>query len=136
MVSIRPDLNGFKIYVNGEPDVWLVFNGMRHLLASPDVAGNILVGGSNVKAVLTVDDIMQGPILNEGTCLVSAEGSGGVYLVTGMEPSIYRYPISDLETFEELCFDKTKIRYIPHLVLQGVPLGIPISRSSFREVIE
>lgn len=78
-----PEFNGARLVVAGRPEVWLVFFGVRHHISGPLVYDALFYETDGLVAVDSIDHIQRGADLNEGTCLVRAEGDAGIYLVTG-----------------------------------------------------
>ena len=74
-----------------------------------------------------IDEIAEGPDLNNGTCLVSNAETGEVYLVFG-SPSINvrKHSIQTYETFVALGFNDSLVTVVPSILLSAVPSGRPI----------
>lgn len=125
MMSAQPELNGFRLYVPGQPQLWLVFHGMRHHVASPDVHDALFSSTEGHTAAESVDNILRGPDLNDGTCLVRGDGEdSSIYLVTGFPATdVRRHLIVSWETFLEFGFDEELVRTVPALILDAVPAG-------------
>jgi hypothetical protein len=131
MVSARPELNGFRLYVPGQPELWLIFHGMRHHVASPDVHDALFSGTEGHTAAESVDSVLRGPDLNDGTCLARGDGEdSSIYLVTGFPASdVQRHRIVSWETFVAFGFDESLVRVVPALILSAVKAGRDIEVS-------
>ncbi len=124
MVSARPDLNGCRLFVPGSSEVWLMYGGMRHHIVSPNVYTALFSETDDLTEVGSVEDILRGPDLNDGTCLVRGRSDGPIYLVTGFPATdIRRLHIGSWETFVKFRFDEALVQAAPELVLAAVPAG-------------
>ncbi len=134
MALVRPELDGLRLYVPGKPEVWLVFHGLRHHVVSPRVHDALFIGAEGHTAVESVDDLMRGPDLNEGTCIVRGDlADDGVYLLTGFPAAeVRRHHVFSWETFVDFGFDERLIRVTPGLLLSAIPLGRALHSSKPR----
>ena len=134
MALVRPELDGLRLYVPDRPEVWLVFHGLRHHVVSPEVHDALFVGVEGHTAVESVDGLMRGPDLNEGTCLVRGDGEDeGTYLVTGFPSAeVRRHHIFSWQTFVDFGFDEQRVRLTPGLLLSAIPLGRELRSSAAR----
>lgn len=124
MVQTAPEFNGARLIVAGRPEVWLMFFGVRHHISGPMVYDALFSETAGLLTIESVDHIQRGADLNEGTCLVRAEGDAGIYMVTGFpETEIRKYYIPSFETFSYFGFDEKKVREAPRLVLAAIPPG-------------
>ena len=124
MVSARPDLNGCRLFVPGSSEVWLVYGGMRRHIVSPEVYSALFSETEGLTEIDSVDDILRGPDLNDGTCLVRGRADGPIYLVTGFPSTdVRRLHIGSWETFLSFGFDEALVQMAPDLVLAGVAAG-------------
>jgi hypothetical protein len=75
----------------------------------------------------TVDDILRGFDLVEGSCLVQPENAADVYLVTGFPATdVRRYHIGSYETFVAFGFSAAAVGSAPALVVAAIPAGRPL----------
>jgi len=122
MLIERGDLDGRRLIQPGKPDVWLMFHGRRHRVVSPAVYDALW---SEVEGLTPSDDVPEiamGPELNEGTCLIRAEGALPIHLLTGF-PAVRRLFIPTWESLLEFGFDETKVKTVPALVLEAIASG-------------
>ena len=120
----QPGFDGMRLRTADQPDVWLVYHGERHRIASPEVYEAFFTG---VDAVVTVDSVAgieAGSTLADGACLLRAEGRDAIYLVNRVEAhAVLRHHIASYRTFMAFGFDLAKVRDVPRLVLDTVPEG-------------
>jgi hypothetical protein len=109
------ELDGGRLIVPGQPEVWLVYFGVRHYITSPATLDALFSDPGGFVTIGSIDHIERGADLNAGTCLVR---------VTGYPDSeVRRHPIVSFETFVHFGFDESKIREVPALVLAAIPSG-------------
>jgi hypothetical protein len=118
------ELDGGRLIVPGQPEVWLVYFGVRHYITSPATLDALFSDPGGFVTIGSIDHIERGADLNAGTCLVRADGDPEIFLVTGYPDSeVRRHPIVSFETFVHFGFDESKIREVPALVLAAIPSG-------------
>lgn len=122
MFSEREDLDGLRLIEPGKPEVWLMFHGRRHLVASTEVYDSLWSEIDGLVYREDVAEIAMAEELNAGTCLIRAEGGLSIYLLTG-SPQVKRYFIPTWESLVDFGFDEAKVKSIPPLALEGVPLA-------------
>jgi len=124
MVSARPDLNGRRLVVAGEPEVWLMFNGMRHHIDSPAVYEALFSETDKLTVVTDLDKVLRGPDLNDGTCLVRSSVTQAIYLVTGFPSTeVRRHHIRSWNDFLAFGFDEDLVQLAPDIVISALPAG-------------
>ena len=134
MVTVaRPDLDGACIHVPVRNEVWLVFHGSRHYVANSSVFDSLFEGIAGLRKFDTVDDILVGPALNDGTCLVRADGDASVYMITGQPGSgVRRHKIDGPQSWTDFGFSLNVVKAISHLVLSGLPFGRELQSAGHR----
>jgi len=101
-----------------------MFFGVRHHIASPATFEALFPDTGGLVTIKSVEHIQCGPELNDGTCLIRADGDTGIYLVTGFpETEIRKHHIPSFEIFVNFGFDESKVRQVPALVLAAIPPG-------------
>jgi hypothetical protein len=124
MVSARPDLNGRRLVVTGEPEVWLMFNGMRHHIDSPAVYDSLFSETDGVSVVSKIEGVLRGPDLNEGTCLVRSRETHAIFLVTGFPATeVRRHHIRSWNDFLAFGFDEDLVRDAPEILILAIQAG-------------
>jgi hypothetical protein len=127
MVLPRPDLDGLRLTEPGKPEVWLVFGGERHLIASSAVYDALFSEVTGLVPYEDVDGITLGPALGEGTCLVRGDGQLSIYLLTRAHNGrIVRHFIPTWESLVGFGFDHDKVRNVPPLALEDLPEGVDL----------
>ncbi|MBB2960863.1 hypothetical protein [Methylobacterium sp. R2-1] len=122
MYTLRHDLDGLRLASPDSPDVWLVFGGRRHRVASPAVYQALFAGADDLVFSEDIPAIMMGPELNDGTCLVRPTGSHAIFLVTGRTP-VWKYHIPTFESFTDFGFNESAVIDVPALLMEAVELG-------------
>lgn len=138
MPKERREFDGRRISEPGSNEVWLVFHGRRHRIASPRVYDALFDEVDGIEYVGDLDDVLAGNELNEGTCLVRGDGELSIYLLTGVPYS--RWPLDDVKrhfipTYEDMLefrFDEAKVRNLPILVLQAISIGEELTAATVR----
>jgi hypothetical protein len=128
MITERPDLDGSRLIELGKPDVWLVFQGRRHRVPSPQVYENLFSETDNLVTVTDLDAIARGPELSPDAMLIRADGGTSIYLLTAAyEGGVRRHFIPNYESFVEFSFDLSKVRDFPPLLIDALPTGRDIT---------
>ncbi|MEH3116743.1 MAG: hypothetical protein PGN25_03830 [Methylorubrum populi] len=123
MYTLRDDLNGLRLAAPDSADVWLVFGGRRHRVASPAVYQALFTGPDELVFSEDIPSITMGPELNDGTCLVRPGGAHTIFLVTGRAPAIRKYYIPSYENFTDFGFNQAAVIEVPALMLEAVEFG-------------
>lgn len=124
MITIeRPDLNG-RVIDADDGRVAIVVNGVIRVVEN-DMVRYSLFGGKPLASAGPVDGVARGALLNDGSCLVRADGGTEIYLLTGL-PQTRRHLISSYEIFQRCGFDLEQVRNIPWLAMQAIPVGATI----------
>jgi hypothetical protein len=127
MVLTRPDLDGLRLTEPGKPEVWLVFGGERHLIASSAVYDALFSEVTGLVPYEGVSEITEGPVLAEGTCLVRGDGELSIHLLTRAHNGrVVRHFIPTWESLVGFGFDHDKVRSVPPLVIECVPEGVDL----------
>ncbi|GJE53266.1 hypothetical protein GOFOIKOB_6343 [Methylobacterium tardum] len=131
MFEIRTDLDGLRLVEPGKPDVWLMFHGRRHRVASPAVYDALFAEAEALVHSDEITSIAMGPELNEGSCLIRAEHTTGIFLITGRYPKVVKHYIASYESFTDFGFSLAAVKDVPAILLDHVPLAPDLV--SFRE---
>jgi hypothetical protein len=126
----RPDLDGLRLFKPASPHVWLMFHGRRHRVGSPAVYDALWSEIDGLVNFDDLDEIAQGPDLPDGTCLIRAEGTVFIHLLTLQDGQVRRLFIPTLESLQGFGFDTWKVRDLPPLVVQALPAGPDITAAS------
>lgn len=132
----RPDLDGMRLARWGAPDVWLVYGGRRHRIASPDVYTSLF--GDRQEAISFDDDmdhVDPGPELNDGTCLVRADRNGMIFMATGAGDTFRLHHVWNYETLLDFGFDMGKVRDVPQLLVDVLPRGRDLVSAGSRTTV-
>jgi hypothetical protein len=135
MVIERPDLDGLRLQQPGTPDVWLMFHGRRHRVASTAVYDALWSEVSGLVVHHDVESIALGEELSEGCCLVRADGTVFIHLLTAIDGEIRRCFIPNYESLVDFGFDEAKVRDVPGLLLQAVPAGRDLTSAASRGLV-
>ena len=104
--------------------MWLVFNGMRHYVTSSAVYDALFRSDLSLDYFPDFETIVEGPDLGAGTCLVSNDETGNIYLVFGTPAiNIRKHLIESYENFTALGFSDNLVRAVPPILLAAVPSG-------------
>lgn len=133
MVRSRPDLDGLRLHVSGGPDVWLMFGGQRHWIASSAVYDALWSEVDGLVSAFDVALIEEGHELGEGTCLVRPDGSLAIHLLTSPQPGeVVRCFVPTYESLLDFGFDEAKVRDVPPLLLDSIPAGPELTSAADR----
>ena len=122
MYTLREDLNGLRLAAPGSNDVWVMFDGRRHRVASPGVYQALFSSADDLILSEEIPTIAMGPELNDGTCLVRGIGSHAIFLLTGAPPTIRKYHVPTYESFTDFGFNENAVLDVPPLLLEAVEL--------------
>lgn len=123
MYEIRDDLDGLRLVEPGKPDVWLMFHGRRHRVASPAVYQSLFAEAEALVHSDEIPSIAMGPELNDGTCLIRAQDTTGIFLITGRYPKVAKHYIPSFESFTDFGFSLAAVKDVPPILLEHVPLA-------------
>ena len=132
MAVERPDLDGFRLFRPGSPDVWLVFHGRRHRVASSAVYDALWSEIDGLVNFDALEEVAIGPELAGGTCLIRAEGTVFIHLLTTQDGEIRRLFVPTFESLQGFGFDEGRVRDLPALAVQGIPAGEDLTAASAR----
>jgi hypothetical protein len=105
-----------------------MFHGKRHKIASPRVYESLFKDSEGLVLEPNPESIAEGPLLVDGTCLIRAEGSTSIYLVTAGESGIIRrHLIVNWESMLDFRFDESKTITVPSLLVEGLAWGRDLS---------
>ncbi|MGW5837768.1 hypothetical protein ACWFZ6_07000 [Methylorubrum extorquens] len=116
-------LNGKRIYIAGDPNVWLVFHEQRHRIVSPEVYDALFSDIEGLLEFPALEEIPIGYELGAGTCLVQAEGEIARYLLVDAPEGVRRLHISTWEVWELFAFNENGLRKVSPLLLKDVKVG-------------
>ena len=132
----RPDLDGVRLARPGMPDVWLVFGGRRHRIASPEVY--VALFGQRSDAIISdldMDVVDPGPELNNGTCLIRADENGMIFMATGAAETFRLHHIFNYESLLDFGFDMEKVRNVPQIIIDILPRGKSLVSAGCRTLV-
>ena len=132
MILERGDLDGLRLVQAGGPDVWLVFHGVRHRIPSPAVYDALFRDTSGLVAYANVDEVRLGDEMAEGSCLIRADHSLPIFLLTASPAGPRRHLILSYETFVDFGFDEAKVRSLPVLALEAITQGADLVSAADR----
>lgn len=135
MVIERPDLDGMRLHQPNTADVWLIFHGRRHRVASTAVYDALWSEIAGLVTSHDIDSIALGDDLSEGSCLVRADETVFIHLLTVIGGEVRRCFIPNYESLLDFGFDEAKVRNVPPLMLQGVPVGRDLTSAASRGLI-
>ncbi|GJD62338.1 sulfotransferase family protein [Methylobacterium frigidaeris] len=116
-----------SVYLKQADEVWVIFNDQRYHVSDANVYMDLFASNMIPPEAENISDISRGPDFNPGTCLVRCEKSNFIYLVTGVPGlSLRKHHIVHYKTFLQLCFDESRCRTVPELVLAGIANGAAI----------
>ena len=132
MPERRPDLDGERLVDLATSQIWVMFHGERHLVASDDVYNNLFSERERLVTAVDVNTVERGADLEAGTCIVRPEGSGNIYLVTGSGGDVRRHYVTSFECLCDFGFDIGKTRNVPEILVRTVREGEALTSASSR----
>ena len=130
----RPDLDGLRLLEPGRPDVWLIFGGERHRIASSAVYDALFSEVEGLVPYQGVERILLGPELEEGTCLIRADEGLSIYLLARAgNGEVQRHFIPTYESLLDFRFDEAKVRAVSPLVIEGLNEGADLTSAADRD---
>ena len=129
----RHDLDGLRLIEPDKPDVWLVFRGERHRIVSPDVYAALFADGTDLTTYEGVEWIALGHEIGEGACLIRADGSLSIHLLTRDERGqVQKHFVPTYESLLDFGFDESKVRSVSPLVVEGLADGAELRSAADR----
>lgn len=133
MVLPRHDLDGLRLVEPGRPEVWLVMRGERRQVASTTVYDALWSETTGLVPFEGLEWIVEGPMLEEGTCLIRGAGSVSVHLLARSDGGqVLRHFIPTYESLLDFGFDGGKVREVPPLVIEGLREGVELVSAADR----
>ncbi len=132
MATDRPDLDGLRLTGPDQTDVWLVFHGRRHRIASPQVYDSLFSGTEAILLSADLEAIAEGPVLDDGACLVRPDGELDIYLATGAGEQTRLFHVPTYESLLDFDFDEAKVHTVPRLIVEAMPAGEPLESAPDR----
>lgn len=129
----RPDLDGLRLFEPGKPDVWLVFHGRRHRIASSNVYDSLFHEVDGIIESQEIEGVALGDQIGEGACLIRADGTLPVYLLTVFDGEARRCHIPSYEVLRDFGFHEKKVRDASPLLVNAVPIGEALTSAKSRE---
>lgn len=129
----RPDLDGLRLNEPGRPEVWVVFGGERHQVASSTVYDSLFSEVTGLLPYEGVEWITEGPALEEGTCLIRADETLSIHLLArASNGQVVRHFIPTYESLVDFGFDENKVRNVPPLVIEALHEGVELVSAADR----
>ncbi|MBB5765609.1 hypothetical protein ABEV34_04415 [Methylorubrum rhodesianum] len=116
-------ITGKRIYVSGDPNVWLVYHEQRHRIVSPEVYDALFSEIEGLVEFPALNEIPIGYELGVGTCLVQAEGEIARYLLVDTPEGVRRLHISTWNVWEIFSFSENSLQKVSPLLLKNVKEG-------------
>ncbi|HWW03931.1 hypothetical protein [Collimonas sp.] len=111
--------DGERITASTGGAIYLVMNGLRHLIPNPTTYNNLFsTWGGVVVSDYLVDSIPSGPPLTSGAVLAKGSPSN-IYLVTNNQ----KLWIPNPATFEKFSFSSNKVVTVPDVIINAVQAG-------------
>jgi hypothetical protein len=130
----RHDLDGLRLLQPGSPDVWLIFGGERHRIASSAVFDALFSEVEKLVPFQGVDRIPLGPELGEGTCLIRADGALSIYLLArASNGQVQKHFIPTYESLVDFAFNEGAVRAVSPLVIEGLQDGVDLVSAADRD---
>jgi hypothetical protein len=121
----RPELAGAKVRVPGKTSIFVIDSlGYRRLIPFPHTFMNLFKDSAIIRDVLvasSVDEITEGPALDDGALLVRGRCSERIYLVDHGRKRL----ISSQAVMDKYDFDEASILVVPQILIDAVPEGQP-----------
>ena len=131
-MTIRKDLNGRRFRSKDPKDdprkVYLVVDGLRHLIPDSDTYENLFRDWDGIEEILDLNDIDPGDDISHGAVLARPDSQQPVYLVADTENSrVEARHIASPATMDKYYFNWDKVKPVPKVVLDAVPQGPDIA---------
>lgn len=123
-MGVRFDLEGKRLYVKARDQVWIIINGVRHLITSSSVYDSLFQGNVDLLPFDNVDSISRGLDLLDGTSLIKERNGQDIYLLVPIEGNrIFRHRIKSYAAFELYGFSLELVVELPPIVVKAMPVG-------------
>jgi len=116
---VAPALNGLRVKVPGQAEIYLIDQGVRRHIPNPDVFNRLFRDWGGIQEAYWFALVDVGPPLSTESALLSPFGGGPVYLV---EPGVKRWIVSPA-VMDKYNFSWGQIIAVPPFLLSSVATG-------------
>jgi hypothetical protein len=118
----RPEFNGLRIKVPGQPEIYLVEEGYRRWIPNPTTYNNLIRDWNGIREDAGVADIPRGVDIAPGAVLAKGSTAPSYFVDT-----LVKRWITSPSTMDKYYFNWNRIVVVPDILLQNIPSGYSIS---------
>lgn len=122
-MSLRPDLNGLRVQLPGNPAIYLIDQGRKRHIPDPATYNNLFRDWNGIIQDPHINDIDSGEPLSVGASLVEGFGDPAVYLV---DQGTKRH-VASPAVMDRYDFAWNKIYKVPPITISAIPTGAVIT---------
>ena len=118
-MTVRPDLNGLRLQIPGNPAIWLILNGVRRHIPNPATYDNLFRNWSGIVQDINANEIDDGGPISNGARLARPANEAPVYLIT----NDVKMWVPSPAVMDEYHFDWNKVVSLPKVAIDSIPDG-------------
>jgi len=115
----RPDLNGLRVKMPNQPEIYLIDRGYRRWIPNPATFNNLFRDWNGIVVDINIDEIPLAPQITSGAVLVRAIGAAPVYLV---DAGVKRWIVSPA-MMDKYYFAWNRVYVLPAGSVDPIPVG-------------
>ncbi|GAP94186.1 hypothetical protein [Leptolyngbya sp. NIES-2104] len=119
----RPDLNGLRVKLPGQPEIYLIDQGYRRWIPNPTTFNNLFRNWNGIVEEISITSIPRGQNISSGAILARAYGTAPVYLV---DQGLKRW-ITSPAAMDRYNFAWGRIYELPAISLNAIATGANIN---------
>jgi len=118
-MTLRPDLNGLRVQLPGDPAIYLMDGGKKRHIPDPPTYNNLFRDWNGVIQEIDVGTIDVGTPISVGAVLAAGFGDAAIYLI---DQGVKRH-IGNPATMDRYYFGWNKVFHVPPIIIAAVPFG-------------
>jgi hypothetical protein len=115
----RPDLNGLRLKMPNQPQVYLIDQGLRRWIPNPATYNNLFRDWSGIIVDINVDEIPQGVPITDGAILARPSNGPAVYLIDVGQ----KRHVTSPQVMDKYYFSWQTVYVVPHVLIDFIPTG-------------
>lgn len=115
----RPDLNGLRVQLPGDPAIYLMDGGKKRHIPDPPTYNNLFVDWNGVVQDINVANIDTGTPISVGAVLAQGYGDAAIYLID----QGHKRHIGNPQTMDRYHFNWNRVQHTAPIIIASIPSG-------------